>query len=86
MSAENQRLDLFSRDTKCVYMRDMKGRYAVEVEFDISESIYDPSRNSTVLPGEAIIVHDDPEDNAEKQDYVPDYMTITVRWGAIFTI
>ena len=36
-----------------------------------------PSRNSTVLPGEAIIVHDDPEDNAEKQDYVPDYMTIT---------
>ena len=77
VSAENQRLDLFSRDTKCVYMRDMKGRYAVEVEFDISESIYDPSRNSTVLPGEAIIVHDDPEDNAEKQDYVPDYMTIT---------
>ena len=55
VSAENQRLDLFSRDTKCVYMRDMKGRYAVEVEFDISESIYDPSRNSTVLPGEAII-------------------------------
>lgn len=36
VSAENQRLDLFSRDTKCVYMRDMKGRYAVEVEFDIS--------------------------------------------------
>ena len=32
---------------------------------------------SAVLPGEAIIVHDDPEDNAEKQDYVPDYMTIT---------
>lgn len=43
VSAENQRLDLFSRDTKCVYMRDMKGRYAVEVEFDISESIYDPA-------------------------------------------
>lgn len=50
------------------------------------ESIYDPSRNSTVLPGEAIIVHDDPEDNAEKQDYVPDYMTITRAVGQQYSL
>ena len=76
-SAKGQRLDLFSGDTEHIYMRDMKGQYAVEVEFDISDSIYDPSRNSTVLPGEAIIVHDISEDSSDRKDFVPDYMTIT---------
>ena len=77
VSAKGQHLDLFSGDTERIYMRDMKGRYAVEVEFDISDSIYDSDRNSTVLPGEAIIVHDVSEDSSDGKDFAPDYMTIT---------
>lgn len=83
MTAKNEQLDLFDRDSKAyVYLWDEKTRNGVNVEFNPSDCIYDPSHSAMTLSGDYITLNDENtpfgrKTAEEKKDLVPEYMTIT---------
>lgn len=83
MSAKNERLDLFNRDSKAhVYLQNAKGQTGINIEFNPSDCIYDPCRGTMTLPGDCIALKSEsgPFGDAkpiEAEMLVPDYLTIT---------